>query len=327
MDTQSGSTLAQFYDLTPDVVLAGVEKAGFLTTGEYLQLNSYENRVFDVRLESASNERVVVKYYRPGRWSQNAILEEHFFLEELKANGIPAVAPLKQSNQQTLSAYSGLYLAVFPKAIGRMPQELSLDELNRVGRLLARVHNVGSQSESRTRPILDTETYGWPSLEILRRRVSPELWSRYEAAAETILNFLEEFLDEDDFIRIHGDCHRGNLLQQDTREGEKGFFLVDFDDFCMGPQAQDFWMLLSGDGDRASEERDALLSGYEELRSFPVEQERLFLPLRGLRILHYAAWIARRWSDPSFPKIFPDYETYSYWAEETEALERVAWAL
>jgi Ser/Thr protein kinase RdoA (MazF antagonist) len=320
--------LTQFYNLTPDVVMAGVEAAGFHPTGTYFQLNSYENRVFDIHLEPGSDrDRVIVKYYRPQRWSRTAILEEHFFLEELGLQGIPAIAPLVQTNKETLSSYSGMFLAVFPKAVGRMPQEMSLQDLNQVGRLLARLHNVGSLHEAKSRPTLDVETYGWPALEFLHRWVAPEVWPRYQKAAEAILEYLEEHLNEDEFLRIHGDCHRGNLLQQDTRDGERGFFFVDFDDFCMGPAAQDFWMLLSGDADTLVAEREALLDGYEELRHFPKEQERLFTPLRGLRIIHYAAWIARRWSDPSFPQLFPDYETYSYWAEETEAIERIAWSL
>jgi Ser/Thr protein kinase RdoA (MazF antagonist) len=324
----TNNQLTQFFNLTPDVVLAGVDAAGFMTTGEYMQLNSYENRVFDVRLEAGSDrDRVIVKYYRPQRWTRAAILEEHFFLEELKSQGIPAVAPLLQANKETVSSYQGIYMAVFPKAVGRMPQEMGLADLTQVGRLLARLHNVGEQHEARSRPTLDVETYGWPSLEILTRRVSPEVWARYKKAAESILDYLEEYLDEDQYLRIHGDCHRGNLLQQDTREGDRGYFFVDFDDFCMGPAVQDFWMLLSGDPETMPAEKEALLAGYEELRHFPKSQERLFMPLRGLRIIHYGAWIARRWSDPSFPKIFPDYETYTYWAEETEALERIAWSL
>lgn len=315
-----------FYELTPDVVLAGMEAAGFDPTGEYLQLNSYENRVFDVRLESPAS-RVVIKYYRPGRWSRAAILEEHFFLEELKSQGIPAVAPLLQKNKETISAYEGMFLAVFPKALGRMPQELSLEQLTQIGGLLARVHNIGEQKKAKHRPILNTENYGWPSLDILEDRVAPEVWDRYEKAAREILNVLDERLPDCPMFRIHGDCHRGNLLQQDSKDGERGFFLVDFDDHCTGPAAQDFWMLLSGDSETEGEELDAMMAGYENLRHFPEDQFDLFMPLRGLRIIHYGAWIARRWEDPSFPKIFPDYETYSYWAEETEALERIAWSL
>jgi Ser/Thr protein kinase RdoA (MazF antagonist) len=314
-----------FYNLTPDVVLKGVEAAGFIPTGEYQQLNSYENRVFDIHLEPEG--RVIAKYYRPGRWRREAILEEHFFLEELKTLGIPAVAPLAQNNRDTLSSYEGMWLAVFPRAVGRMPQELALEDLVRVGRLLAQIHNVGEQNEARHRPILDVESYGAPALRFLKDWVAPEVWERYENAALNILDFLDEHLDEDEFHRIHGDCHRGNLLQQDSKDGERGFFVVDFDDFVTGPAAQDFWMLLSGEEDLRDEELSALMSGYEELRHFPREQRRLFEPLRGLRILHYAAWIARRWEDPSFPQLFPQFGEYSYWAEETEALEKISWSL
>jgi Ser/Thr protein kinase RdoA (MazF antagonist) len=321
--------MQKFHDLTPDVVLAGAEAAGYFPTGEYLQLNSYENRVFDLRLEAIEDQpqRIILKYYRPLRWSREAILEEHFFLAELNSAGIPAVAPLTQANGETVSVHEELFLAVFPKALGRMPQELNSAELTQIGRLLARLHNVGEQREARARPILDCETFGWPSLDLLHNKVAPEMWPRYEQAAQTIIEYLSSELDENSYLRIHGDCHRGNLLKEDSREGDRGFFFVDFDDFCMGPAAQDFWMLLSGDQESFKQEWDALRAGYEELRHFPREQERLFLPLRGLRIIHYAAWIARRWSDPTFPLLFPNFETYSYWAEETEALERVAWAL
>lgn len=314
--------LSQFFSLTPDVVMAGAEKAGFSPTGQYLQLNSYENRVFDLRLEDQS--RIIVKYYRPLRWSRETILEEHEFLAELSQAGIPAIAPVKQKNNSTISVYNNMMLSIFPKASGRMPQELNLQDLKSVGRLLAQVHNVGEQHESFHRPIWDPETFGWFALRTLESWISPEVRTRYFAAAEDILNILEDRLDEDEFLRIHGDCHRGNLLQLDTREGDRRYFLVDFDDFGMGPAIQDFWMLLSGsdDDEATGDEKEALMSGYEELRHFPSEQWDWVPGLRGLRIMHYAAWIARRWVDPTFPQLFPQFTSYNYWAEETEALER-----
>lgn len=317
----------EFFQLTPETVLAGVEAAGFTTTGRYFQLNSYENRVFDIALEpGGEREQLIAKYYRPGRWSEKTILEEHFFLEELTAAGIPAVAPLKQSNNSTLSVYNGLFLALFAKARGRMLQELGLEQLKQIGTLLARLHNVGEQRQAKFRPVLTAETYGADSLNILADWVAPEVWERYEKAALQIIDFLSEELNPETYIRVHGDCHRGNILQQDLRDEERKYFFVDFDDFCMGPVAQDFWMLLSGEEEREAE-LEALLSGYEELRHFPKTQLNLLRPLQGLRIIYYAAWIAKRWSDPSFPKLFPDYESYTYWAEETEALERIAWGL
>lgn len=322
------SELQEFYNLTPDLVMAGVEAAGFLPTGEYLQLNSYENRVFDTHLEKGSErERVIVKFYRPQRWTRAAILEEHGFLQELDAQGIPAVAPLKSVKGETTTPFMGIYVTAFPRAVGRMPQEMSLEALSQVGRLMARVHNIGQQRAAHNRPTLNVQTFGWPSLDWIVDHIVPDVWNRYEAAAIEILEYLEQELPRHPVLRLHGDCHRGNLLQQDSREGERGFFLVDFDDFCNGPAAQDFWMLLSGDEETIDDELEALLSGYEELREFPKGQERLFLPLRGMRILHYSAWIARRWKDPTFPGLFPNFESYNYWAEETDALEKIAGSL
>jgi Ser/Thr protein kinase RdoA (MazF antagonist) len=320
-----------FYQLDANTVLDGIEAAGFQTTGEYIQLNSYENRVFDVRLEKGSNpevgERLVAKYYRPMRWDQKALYDEHFFLEELKANGIPVIAPITQKNGQTLSSYQGIYLALFKKGLGRIPQELSLEQLKSIGRVLARIHNVGEQKRAEHRVSFTAEQFGWPALNILETWIAPETYDRYTAAAEKILDYLEAELDPKSFIRIHGDCHKGNLLQKDEKDGNKDFFFMDFDDFGNGPVAQDFWMLFSSDESSNSLELEAALEGYEELRSFPLAQRKLFSPLRGLRIIHYAAWIARRWQDPYFPKLFPQFKDYIYWAEETEALERIAWRL
>lgn len=321
-----------FYQLDAHTILDGIEAAGFHTTGEYIQLNSYENRVFDIKLEPGMNppelkDRLVAKYYRPLRWSREAILDEHFFLEELKLAGLPVIAPLTQKNGQSLSCYEGLYLAAFQKGLGRMPQELNHDQLKSIGRVLARLHNVGQQKVAKYRPSFTPEFFGWPALDVLEDWIAPEVYDRYMEAAEKILEYLEDELNPSEFIRIHGDCHKGNLLQKDDRDGQKDFFFVDFDDFGNGPAAQDFWMLFSSDESSNSEELNAALAGYEELREFPKNQMKLFAPLRGLRIIHYAGWIARRWSDPYFPRLFPQFKDYVYWAEEAEALERIAWRL
>jgi Ser/Thr protein kinase RdoA (MazF antagonist) len=317
-----------FYHLEPHQVMNAVEEAGFLPTGEFQQLNSYENRVFDIQLEKADwaeqpspPGRLIAKFYRPGRWSRQALLDEHQFLLDLKAEGIPAIAPYAIKKAQTLLEFDGMYVAFFPKFYGRMPQEFLAGELKQVGHTLARIHNIGAQKNASHRPRMNPSEYGWQDLETVTPLVDGSVWSRYQEAAETILEFLEDRLQPDRFIRIHGDCHKGNLLHNG-----KEFFFVDFDDFLNGPVAQDFWMLFSG-GEFFTEERDEILEGYEELREFPDEQFELFEPLRGLRILHYAAWIARRWRDPSFPRLFPDFGSYHYWAEETEALEKIAWSL
>ncbi|MNJ91249.1 serine/threonine protein kinase [compost metagenome] len=315
---------ASFYNLNPEKVLQAAENAGFYPTGEFTQLNSYENRVFDIKLEEPVNgvNNVISKFYRPNRWTKEAILEEHEFLLSLKAEGIPAVAPLIQSqSSSTITEVDGMYTAFFPKVLGRMPQEFLQGELQKVGRLMAQVHNVGARKVAHARPTLDTSYYGgWDTLDFLQDWITPEVRGRYTEAAELILHAIDDIFDPSEFIRIHGDCHKGNLLSNG-----KEFFLVDFDDFVNGPVIQDFWMLLSGDDDQIDNEKDQIIDGYEELREFPHHQWDWIPMLRGLRIISYAGWIARRWDDPSFPRLFPEFNSYTYWAEEVEALEKIAW--
>ncbi len=317
-----------FYRLDPALVLAATEDAGFRPTGEFTQLNSYENRVFDIRLEkdSAEFERVIAKFYRPGRWSHAALQEEHEFLFDLEKEGVPVIAPLMQKNRQSLNQISGMSVAFFPKFMGRMPEEFLEKDLYQVGRRLAQIHNIGGRKNFKHRAVLGEAPFSsWDNLELLSARVAPEVWHRYEEAAIRIIETFEDNLNPQDFIRIHGDCHRGNLLARLLPGNQREFFFVDFDDCAMGPEVQDFWMLLSGSEDAS--ERDLIVSGYEELREFPDQQWNWIPLLRGMRIFSYSAWIARRWGDPSFPKLFPDFESYTFWAEETEALERIAWTL
>lgn len=315
-----------FERLTPDFVLDAVDSCGWKPTGEYLQLNSYENRVFSVRVEEPFGAQVIVKFYRPGRWNESALREEHAFLRELGQQGVSVVAPLPQPLKagDTLSLHNGFWCAIFSKAKGRMPDEFSDEGLSSLGRVVARLHNVGSQRPARNRPIIDAEHMGWPALSVLEPLLSPDLKTRYLDVAENILEFLDSELDPALFQRIHGDCHRGNVLQTDEAGKPREFFLIDFDDFGMGPVVQDFWMLFRHDEEDFADEIDAFLSGYTELRDFNHEELNLMEPLRGLRIIHYAAWIAKRWSDPSFPQIFPDFGTPGYWLEEVRALEKVA---
>lgn len=314
-----------FYELTPDQVLLGIESLGFHTTGEFTQLNSYENRVFEIRLEEnpladeIQCERLIAKFYRPGRWSMEAIKDEHQFLQDLKNEGVEVIAPYTIKNK-TIFSHQNILFSVFPKFYGRMPQELLEGDFQKIGRTLAMIHNVGSRQKAQFRPSLTAAVYGLESLKILKGSVAMEMWNRYEKAALQIIKYLEDYLEPEKFIRIHGDCHRGNLLNDG-----KSFFFVDFDDFCNGPEAQDFWMLLSQD--QLEQELDEMLAGYTEIRNFDESQIDLFEPLRGLRIIHYAKWIAMRWSDPSFPRLFPDFQNYSYWAQETEQLEKIAWSL
>jgi Ser/Thr protein kinase RdoA (MazF antagonist) len=308
------------------VILEAIEHAGYRTTGEYTQLNSYENRVFDVRIEASRSapqpvERLIAKFYRPNRWSPDAIRDEHEFLHDLQAEGIPAVAPLPLANGKTTLHFEGFELALFPRVLGRMPDEFLGTQLRQVGRTLARIHNVGARKPAQHRATLNAQTYGRALMPKLEQFVYPELWSRYARVADDIFDYLDEVLDESTFIRLHGDCHKGNLLL--TGRGE--FFFVDFDDFCNGPVVQDFWMLLSGSlGDEEAEAEQAeICAGYEELREIP-DEWHLFEPLRALRIINYAGWIANRWNDLFFQQMFPLFTTYNYWLDELGRLERIA---
>jgi Ser/Thr protein kinase RdoA (MazF antagonist) len=312
---------SSFFNLSPDKVLQTCEAAGFMPTGEFSQLNSYENRVFDIKLEN-NKDSIIAKFYRPGRWSSSALMEEHDFLKELNLEGIPAVAPLQLANRKTLIDCDDMHVAFFPKIRARMPQELSPKEFEQVGILLARLHNVGGRVDAPNRPQMSSDQYGgWNVLEELEPWIASEVRDRYLKAAEALLNAVDDEIDPSCFQRIHGDCHKGNLLHTGSE-----FFLVDFDDFSNGPIIQDFWMLLSG-GEEGEEELHSLIYGYEELREFPEEQLGWIPLLRGQRIINYAGWIAKRWQDPSFPRLFPDFQTYTYWAEEVEALEKIAWSL
>ena len=317
-----------FYRLDPELVLRATEEAGFAPTGEFTQLNSYENRVFNIRLEKGSEyERVIAKFYRPGRWSKAAILEEHEFLFDLKKEGIPVVAPIILKNGQSLNEISGMYVTFFPQFAGRIPEEFLDQDLHQVGRRLAQIHNMGARKKFKHRAVIGENPHSnWENLELLSKWVVPEMWGRYEDAAIKIIEEFEATVPADKFIRIHGDCHRGNLLAKPLTTGGTEFSFVDFDDSAMGPEVQDFWMLFSNleTSDELTEEQSMILSGYEELREFPAHQWKWIPVLRGLRILNYSAWIARRWEDPSFPRLFPLFESYNFWAEETEALERIA---
>ncbi|MGE3974241.1 MAG: serine/threonine protein kinase [Bdellovibrionales bacterium] len=306
-----------FFNLTPDIVLNAVEAEGFQPNGYLTQLNSYENRVFSVELED--NKKVIAKFYRPGRWLREAILDEHKFIVDLKMEGIPAAAALSLSNGTSVSKHSGMLMSLFERIQGRSPDEFLPGDLEKIGRRLAQLHNVGARVKAKHRWNLHPRFLGWPSLQILESFIVPELINRYMTAAEDILEFLEDELYEEDFIRIHGDCHKGNLIN-DSKE----FFFVDFDDLMNGLPVQDIWMLTQGDEEETKINVDELLKGYCELRDFDDSTLALIEPLRALRMIYYSAWIAKRWTDPSFPKLFPNFSSHNYWLEEVDNLEKVA---
>lgn len=298
--------------------MLAAEQAGFSPTGEFTQLNSYENRVYDLRLEQ--NQRVISKFYRPGRWSDKQILEEHQFLQHLHSEGLFVVTPTSHRGQ-TLFHVQDMWAAFFPRIAGRLPQELFPEDLRKVGRLLARIHNIGRQSDFQYRPSMHEDSVSiYSHLETVQKMVWPDIWNRYESAALQIAEVLEDKLQDVDFQRIHGDAHRGNLLHS----GEE-FFMVDFDDAIQGPVVQDFWMLLA-EPSKDCPDLQYLLEAYQELADFPMQQLDLIPWLRAYRIISYSAWIAKRWQDPSFPRTFPLFQTYNYWAQECDMLERILWA-
>lgn len=310
-----------FYNLDPNLILATAEKNGFAVTGELVQLNSYENRVFDIRLEDKN--AIIAKFYRPNRWSEKTLLDEHSFIRELKAESIEVAGTLLLANNSSVDMVDNIYYTFFEKVRGRMIQELQEPHFKKLGRWLARLHNVGSKKVAEHRAYLGPDNDNkWLQLEKMLSKVSPEVSARYEEAAVRIFEELDERLPDFNFIRLHGDLHRGNILEDSTGE----FVMVDFDDMINGPAVQDFWMLMPN-SDTKSPEFNCLIDAYSELREFPHEQLELIPLLRGYRIITYAMWIMNRWTDPSFPRLFPDYGSYSYWAEETENLEKISYLI
>lgn len=315
-----------FYELTPDVILESVEQFGFRCTGRVLALNSMENRVYEVEVEieeelppSARERFRVVKFYRPGRWTKAQILEEHQFLLELLEAEIPVIAPVRHDDQTLKRAgETGILCAVFEKAAGRNPDELTDEQLLWVGRLLGRMHGVGASRPAQHRISLDVQTYGLANLEYLldERHLPSDLEGRYERTVREICRLSEALLSGAPHQRLHGDCHFGNILW-----GSAGPFFVDFDDMVVGPPVQDIWLLTPGRDEWARKQRLLLLEGYEQMCSFDYSTLKLIEPLRALRMINYSAWIARRWKDPAFPRTFPSFGSRQYWQEQYECLE------
>ena len=315
-----------FFELTPDRVLDAVEAAGFRCTGRCIPLNSLENRVYSVELEwdddipRSIHERFrVVKFYRPSRWSEEQILEEHRFLKELLDQEIPVVAPLELPSGVTLKkTESGIWYALFPKVGGRSPDELNEQQLERIGRLLARIHTVGAARPAPSRVHLNPDTYGLQHLEFLLKGnwVSPDVSGRYEKAVREICARSRPWFQETPVQRLHGDCHLGNLLWNDS-----GPFFLDFDDMVMGPCIQDLWLVAPGRDAIGRQNFEILVDAYRQVKEIDSRSFRLVEPLRALRFVHFSAWIARRWEDPSFPNHFPQFGTPRYWSEVTEDLE------
>jgi Ser/Thr protein kinase RdoA (MazF antagonist) len=308
-----------FFSLTPDRVLDAVEVGGLRCTGRCLPLRAFENRVYEVELED--ERRLVVKFYRPGRWSRETILDEHAFLADLAAAEVPAVAPLDLGTGSTLGEIEGILYAAFPKVRGRSLDELDAEGRRRIGRTIGRLHAVGASREAPHRPRLDVRRYIREPLEVvLGGQFIPEgLAPRYRDVALRIADVVAAPLAAARAQRIHGDLHWGNILW-----ASDGPILVDFDDCLVGPPVQDLWLLARGDSEDARKERLDLVEGYELFREFDRSTLSLCEPLRALRIVYMSGWIARRWDDPSFPQAFPMFRNHNYWSQEYEELLRIA---
>lgn len=303
--------------LGPDTVLTAVESVGPLCDGRLLALNSYENRVYQVGIEDQTP--VVAKFYRPGRWSDEAILEEHAFALELLEHEVPMVAPLVIDGR-TLHTHGGFRFALYPRRGGRLPDLDMPDHRLWMGRFLGRMHAVGSSREFLHRPELSIRRFGRDPVEdILNRQLVPAyLLDAYTSVAEDALSRVEAAWNRAgpmEMIRLHGDCHAGNVLWTHT-----GPHFVDLDDALTGPPLQDLWMLLSGDRREMTGQLSEVLEGYEDFCSFDPRQLHLLEALRTLRMLHFSAWLARRWHDPAFPQAFPWFAEARYWEEQVLAL-------
>ena len=300
------------------MILAAIDSTGRRTSGSLLALNSYENRVYQAGLDEGGF--IIAKFYRPQRWDTATIAEEHAFSRELAEAEIPVVAPLADADGRTLHEYRGYRFALFPRRGGRAPSLDDPEHLRWLGRLMGRLHAVGAARPFEHRPALSLQRFGRePVAEILASTFIPDaLRHNFALAANTLLEQLEtrfEALGPWRVLRLHGDCHPGNILWT-----EQGPHFVDLDDCLSGPAMQDIWMLLSGSAEEMSQQMRVFLEGYRQFFDFDPLELHLIEPLRTLRLLHYNAWLARRWQDPAFPQAFPWFGSPRYWEDQLDDL-------
>lgn len=310
-----------FHAIGADEILRCVDLLGFRSTGRVLALNSLENRVYEVEIENPnaktnSEKFIIAKFYRPGRWSEAQILEEHQFLFDLQEEEIAVIAPL-QIEGKSLFFMSGIFYALFPKQGGRNPDEYDDEFLERLGRTLGRMHQVGKSKQANHRLRINPTNYGIKNLEYLveNKLITPNLEDQYRKLVEEICKMATPAFDKLEVQRIHGDCHRGNVLWR-----PEGIYLIDFDDMVVGPPVQDIWLILPGRDGESLEYRSKLLAAYEDFSEFDDSSLRLVETLRALRYIHFSAWIGKRYDDHSFKRAFPWYGTPEYWREQVQDL-------
>lgn len=300
-----------------------LDSLGYHSDGRLLALNSYENRVYQVGMEEGSP--LVAKFYRPGRWTNGAILEEHAFVQELVEREIPVVPALVLGGK-TLHTFEGFHFAIFPKHGGRAPEFEDRNTLEWMGRFLGRIHAIGALKPFQYRSTLDIASFGVAPLDFLLTNnfIPVDLEAAYRSVAEQALagvrHCFERAGSNVKSLRLHGDCHAGNVLWTDD-----GPHFVDFDDSRMGPAVQDLWMLLSGERTDRVRQLNDVLAGYEDFYDFDLRELHLVEALRTLRLIHYAAWLAQRWDDPAFKQAFPWFNTQNYWQDRIlELREQIA---
>ena len=301
-----------FYELKPDTVIDAVESIGYLSDGRIMALNSYENRVYQVGIDES--EPLIAKFYRPQRWTDEQIGEEHRFMAQLVEQDLSVVAPIKSDTGQTLFSYDDYRFSLFVRKGGRAPELEDPEHLFQLGNTLGRIHLAGQAEPFKHRPTLDIQSYGIDSTDFISRELIPvSLKAAYDSLTSDLLREIDAaFKRAGDVVyqRVHGDCHGGNILWRDDMP-----HFVDFDDARMAPAIQDLWMLLTGDRHQQELQLGEVIDGYNEFASFNPRELHLVEALRTLRMMNYAAWIGRRWEDPAFPMSFPWFNTERYWGE------------
>ena len=311
------TNLKNYSELGPDTIINAVESLNYLSDRRVLALNSYENRVYQIGIED--EKPIIAKFYRPARWTDAMIAEEHQFTLELAAADLPVVPPLLIDNE-TIFNYEGYRFSLYPRFGGYSPELDNPDHLLQLGRILGQLHNIGESRSFNERPAISIEDFATKPVQfILENNFIPaDLETAYTTLIDDLLININTCFEETgtyNSIRLHGDCHQGNILTRDEH-----FYIVDFDDSRTGPAVQDIWMFLSGDRQYMTARLNDFLEGYTEFRDFSARELHLVEALRTLRLIHYAAWLAQRWEDPAFPIAFPFFNTQRYWEDHILSL-------